>query len=237
MLPRGEQIVQGLATLVRLQRLEHHIEAGELREDVVEAREFVEGVIGPTIRPSVLADVLGVSRPALKAWLDRSEIATVSTPAGRREVPLSEAVSLIEAVDEARRAGNERPIARVIRDRRARALTSIDLDRLVPPKPRTHRAPELQSLAYHRAVAERLDERMLASARRRMQRWGATGRINASWVEAWSEILSQPVPAVAKAIAADSPRARELRQTSPFAGVLTEQERRRLVDAVERRSE
>lgn len=185
---------------------------------------------------SVLASVLGVSRPAIKAWLDRGEIATVSTPMGRREIPLTEAVSLIEAVDAARRAGNERPIARVIRDRHEAARTSADLDRLVPPTPRTHRTPELHALAYHRAVAERLDERMVANARRKMQRWRDSGRVDARWADAWLDILGRSVSSVGAAIAADSPAARELRQTSPFAGVLTEQERRRLADAVEKRS-
>src|SRR5207249_2056736 len=147
MAARSEQAIQGLATLVRLHSLESRLQEDDAREDVIEAREFVEDVIGPTVRPSVLADILGVSRPALKAWLDRGEIATVSTPVGRREIPVAEAVSLIGAVEAARRAGNERPIARVIRDRHEQARTSADLDRLVPPKARTHRTPELQALA------------------------------------------------------------------------------------------
>jgi hypothetical protein len=235
MSPRSEQTVEALAALARMRRLENRV-ADDLREDVIEAREFVERIIGPTIRASVLARVLGVSRPAIKTWLDRGEIATVSTPAGRREIPLTEAISLIEAVEAARRAGNERPIARVIRDRHEEARTSADLDRLVPPKPRTHRTPELQALAYHRAVAERLDERMVASARRKMQRWRDSGRVHPRWADAWLEILSRPVSSVAAAVATDSRAARELRQTSPFAGALTEQERRRLADAVERRA-
>ena len=43
-------------------------------------------------------------------------------------------------------------------------------------------------------------------------------------------------PGIAKAISADTPRARELRQTSPFAGALNEHERKLLVEAVERRA-
>jgi hypothetical protein len=41
---------------------------------------------------------------------------------------------------------------------------------------------------------------------------------------------------IADAISADSPRARELRQSSPLAGALTEQERQLLVKAVEDRA-
>ena len=41
---------------------------------------------------------------------------------------------------------------------------------------------------------------------------------------------------VAKTISADTAHARELRQTSPFAGVLSEPERRRLTRAVQERA-
>ena len=40
----------------------------------------------------------------------------------------------------------------------------------------------------------------------------------------WGRILEMPIYRIAKTISSDTPRARELRQTSPFAGVLSEQE-------------
>jgi hypothetical protein len=94
----------------------------------------------------------------------------------------------------------------------------------------------LQSLAYHRLVAERLDDRILGDARQRLRRWRRDGRIDPRWAEEWDRILSMPLLGIAKAISADSPKARELRQSSPFAGVLTPQERQRLVRAVEDRA-
>jgi hypothetical protein len=43
------------------------------------------------------------------------------------------------------------------------------------------------------------------------------------------------LPKIATLISSDSKRARELRQSSPFAGVLTPQERRKLLRLVEDR--
>jgi hypothetical protein len=40
---------------------------------------------------------------------------------------------------------------------------------------------------------------------------------------------------IQRVLRSDSKRARELRQTSPFVGVVTEQERRRIIETVEAR--
>jgi excisionase family DNA binding protein len=45
------------------------------------------------------------------------------------------------------------------------------------------------------------------------------------WLEEWDRLLGGPVDAVLEALTSRTPRARELRQNSPFAGVLTEAER------------
>jgi hypothetical protein len=94
----------------------------------------------------------------------------------------------------------------------------------------------LQSLAYHGLVAERLDDSIVRDARTRLRRWRRDSRIDPRWANEWDGILALPLSRIAKAISADSPKARALRQTSPFAGVLTAQERRRLVRAVEERA-
>jgi hypothetical protein len=74
--------------------------------------------------------------------------------------------------------------------------------------------PGLHALAYHRVVANRLDEMLVRDARRRLERWEKEGRIDPRWAREWEQILA-------------------LRQSSPFAGSLTEHERRRIVQAVE----
>jgi hypothetical protein len=228
------QLSRAIEALLDLRRAERRAESGT-REDIAAAREFLEQLIGRTVRPATAARVLGVSHPALKRWIDKSEVASVITPEGRREIPTSELLELLEAI-ETHKETTTRPIAAVIREREEKARRDIDIDRLLPrQRKRGHRAAELQALAYHRLVAERLDEALLDDARRRLERWEQSGQIDPRWSKAWSRILTKPVPEVAKTISADTPRARELRQTSPFAGVLSEQERRRLVRLVEDR--
>jgi hypothetical protein len=228
-----EQKTQAVEAAFRLWRVQREIDQ-PARSHVEQAREFIESLIGRTVSPALAARVLGLSHPALKRWLDKGEIATVITPEGRREIPLTE---LLELMGEVRVcAKQQRPLGRVIKDRHRRA-GEVDVDRLLTPRrQRGHRTAELHSLAYHRLVAERLDDTMVERARSRLSRWRRSGRLHDRWAEAWDQILAAPEADIRKAISADTPEARALRQTSPFAGALTEQERRRLVRAVEERA-
>jgi Helix-turn-helix domain len=223
--------------IIRLRRAERAVDPG-VRDDLRGVREQLEAIAGPTVRPAEAARLLGVSQPALKRWLDRGDIATVLTPRGRRELPLSELVELLEEIDQLGDKGGARPLTRVMRKRQREAEEAVDLERLLPRprRDRGHRTAELQSLAYHRLIGERLDEEMVADARARLRRWRRDGRIDPRWADEWERILSRSLPQIVKAIGADSRRARELRQTSPFAGLLTVQERQRLTRAVEERS-
>jgi hypothetical protein len=222
--------------IVRLRRAERRVDP-RVRDEIARTREFLETLVGPTIRPAEAARLLGISQPALSRWTEQGEISTVITPEGRREVPTSELIELFDEVEQRRDASGNRPIAPVIRERRRRSAEAIDIDKLLPPRRRRgHRTAELQALAYHRLVAERLDDEVVDEARRRLRRWRQDGRIHERWADEWERILTMPLPRIARAISANTPRARELRQTSPFAGVLTEQERRRLRQAVEERA-
>lgn len=235
MLTNREAVREAIDSILRLRRAETHAE-GHNREDIAAVREFLERSVGATVRPAEAARLLDVSKPALNRWLQRDEIPTVLTPQGRREIPLTELVDLLDEVETARAEGWGRPLARVIRERNQHAIEAVDPNRLLPRRRRrTHRTAELQSLAYHRLVAERLDDELVEAARRRLARWRRTSRIDPRWASEWEQILAQPVSAIAKTIGADTPRARALRQTSPFAGALTEQERRLLSRAVEER--
>lgn len=202
--------------------------AGRLRT----VRERLEESLGGTVRPAEAARALGVSAPALKRWLDSGEIATVLTRRGRREVPIPELVDLVLESDELRRAGRERVLGGVLKRRRERAA-ELDVDSLLPRRrPRTHRQSELQSLAYHRLVASRLSPTAVADARRTIDRWEDEGRLDAFWASEWRKLLNQPLREIRRTLGSDSVRARELRQTSPFAGSVTEHERRRIIEAV-----
>lgn len=200
----------------------------------------LEELIGRTVSRAEAARLLGISHTALDRWIDKGEIPSVVTPRGRREIPVSEVLDLLEEMENHRNEGWHADLASVIRERRERA-SAIDIEQLLPArlrrqsKPRRHRAAELNGLLYHRLVAQRLDDKTVADARRRLERWRQDGRIHPKWADAWDILLSEPLSAIARTISADSARAQELRQTSPFAGVLTEQERRRLNRTVEER--
>lgn len=232
---RDERIIEAITSIVRLRRVERAADP-RLRAELRRVRGFLETIVGPTISRARAARLLNVSQTALDRWIDKDEIATVVTPRGRREIPLSELVELLDEVDQAR-DDHGRPLAHVIRERRRRAREAIDLERLLPRRrQRDHRVPELHALAYHRVVAERLDEALVEEARERLRRWRTEGRIHPQWADEWDRILAMPLPRIARVISTDTKRARELRQSSPFAGVLTEQERRRLLRAVEERA-
>jgi len=230
------QVEDTLENILRLRRAERAVQ-GDLRFELAAVRESLERSVGRSVRPADAARALGISPPSMSRWLDAGEIASVLTPEGRREVPLDELIALLDDVEHARIQGSGRPVARVINDRKRRAAEVVDIDRLLPRRtPRGHWAAELQALAYHRLVAERLDDAVVEEARRKIRRWRGEARIDSRWADAWERILEKPLDQIARAVSADSSRARELRQTSPFAGVLTEQERNRLVRSVEERA-
>lgn len=85
-----------------------------------------------------------------------------------------------------------------------------------------HRLAEERSLALHRLVAERLagDPGLLERARERVGRWLRDGSVARPWAEAWLEVLGHPVAEVAVMLTDPGERARQLRQSSPFAGVI-----------------
>lgn len=233
---RNERKKRAIESILRVRRAERLAEP-KLSSDLASVREFLEEEVGSTVRASEAARVLGVTQPALNGWIDKGEISALMTPKGRREIPLAELVGLLDEVQQARDDGRGRPLAAVIHERRRRSADAIDLDRLLPRKRgRGHRIAELQGLAYHRLIAERLDGGMVEGARQRLDRWRESGRVHTRWADEWERILSLPVPRIARAISADTPSGRELRQTSPFAGLLTEQERRALLKAIEERA-
>src|SRR6266542_1435093 len=168
-----------IENILRLRRAESVVD-GPVRDDIAPAREFLEGLVGPTVRPAKAARLLGITQPALNKWIEKGEIAAVMTPRGRREIPLSELVELLEEVDEAARdESRSRPLAAVIRERNRRAHETIDVDRLLPRRRRRgHRVAELQALAYHRLVAERLTDQIIENAQRRLRRLRREGRID-----------------------------------------------------------
>lgn len=102
-----------------------------------------------------------------------------------------------------------------------------------------HALAEARSLALHRAIAERLlaDPRVLERARERVQGWLHDGSLARPYAEAWRDVLAGSPADVAGFLRADTQRARDLRQTTPFAGALDPRTRWRIWSSVGRPSE
>ena len=92
--------------------------------------------------------------------------------------------------------------------------------------PTGHRTAELRSLALHEAVAARLDEDVLAAARRR-----ATA-LPGPYATRWLALLDGPRAELLRVLAADDEPSRDLRQCTPFAGVVPPRERWRIIREV-----
>jgi len=86
-----------------------------------------------------------------------------------------------------------------------------------------------RSLWLHRAVAGKLaldPERVLATARANLDKQGAVhGHRAAPWLARWTALLERGATAVLDVLTSRDEFAVELRQNSPFAGVLTDVER------------
>jgi hypothetical protein len=93
-----------------------------------------------------------------------------------------------------------------------------------------HRLAEERSLAYHRAVAERLaqEPELLDRARRRVGEWMENEEPAAAWARRWAEVLAVSTAQISAFLRELSHLADELRQSSPFAGALGARERWRI---------
>src|SRR5262245_28482336 len=86
-----------------------------------------------------------------------------------------------------------------------------------------------RSLEFHREIARRLlrDSTILERARERVRGWMIENP-DRPYALRWARILEEPLESVAALIVERSDLAQELRQSSPFAGVLDPRERWRI---------
>jgi predicted unusual protein kinase regulating ubiquinone biosynthesis (AarF/ABC1/UbiB family) len=89
-----------------------------------------------------------------------------------------------------------------------------------------HRVAEERSVAYHRAIAERLrqDLGLLDVARRRVRQWMSAPEVP-RYAREWARVLAGDTDSITAFLVERSERANELRQSSPFAGVLSPRRR------------
>jgi hypothetical protein len=91
-----------------------------------------------------------------------------------------------------------------------------------------HSRLDERSLALHRLVARKVqaDPALLDKARGNIRRWQEANESPSQALAEWQQILSGGADQVAAFLVERSERATRLRQSSPFAGILTEAERR-----------
>jgi hypothetical protein len=220
--------------IVKLRRAERKLPGDR---DVSAVRTDLERNLGETVPPAFAACVLGVSHTALGRWIERGDVPSVIAPSGRKAVPVASLVGLYEAVERERARGRHHALEAVVhgdreRARRMPAATSVEpLD----AGDDSHRAAELRNMALHSAVAygqPRLSRATADDALALIGRWRSQGRIADRYADAWEEILTKPIADIRKVLTEDSQWARDLRQNSPFAGLLSESERRHIVEAL-----
>ena len=208
-----KKLIENVAQLRRAERDTKNLDVAAVREDLEEQ-------LGGTIARSMAAELMGVSHTALNNWIAAGDVPVVISERGRKEIPLLAFFELYERVSE-----ELEPRRRAARMHAGRGLD--DAHRSVG-----HRSAELRGLVYHRALAPRLRRPMIEEARRKLARWKRDGRIDRRYAEAWEDVFSMPMSEIRKIIAADDERGRDLRQSSPLAGLLSEPERRKILETV-----
>ena len=90
-----------------------------------------------------------------------------------------------------------------------------------------HAVAEETSVELHRLVAEALrrEPARLEVARRRVESWLQDETVPRPVAEAWQRVLAAPADEVAAFLCDSGERARQLRQSSPFAGFLSARQR------------
>lgn len=98
----------------------------------------------------------------------------------------------------------------------------------------SHRLHDARSLAMHTVIAQKIDRNpaLLQVAHNNLRRWTEQRGSLPPALEEWRALLASPWPRIAALLCEQSERAIRLRQSTPFAGVLTPTERRRIHDAI-----
>ena len=122
-----------------------------------------------------------------------------------------------------------------------RRVPRLELDRLIGAAPEGDLTRDQErSLWLHRAVLAELvadPEEVLAraSANLRRLRTQHPGRgMTARWLGRWEDVLDAGVDVVADVLTSQGPAALDLRQNSPFAGVISEEMRTRVLTSFAR---
>lgn len=222
-----------LHALVPVERLLRRADPADV-PDLLELRSALESTAGRTVTRGRAARFLVLTQTSIDRWIADGAIPTVIDVDGKTMVPTRELVRLRVEMDDARRAGAQRPLGVVVRQRRARAR-QVPFDELAPPDLTAqllspgHRRAEVVDLAVHRLLLQDLDARAIAVARWQLEAAAADGVLHAVWAERWRELFELAPEQLREAIAADTMEGARLRQTSPFKGLVPYENRRALM--------
>ena len=120
------------------------------------------------------------------------------------------------------------------RDAGLRAVTHYQAAHTFNAGALKHRIIEMRSLAMHCVAAQKIerDPALLKSVRQTLDGWRERyGNQTPRALNEWRDILSEPWPAIAALITDPGERATRLRQSTPFSGILTPEERDRIYAA------
>lgn len=196
--------------------------------DIAAVRVSLERELGETVSRRLAARILGVSHTALERWIRTGDLPVIYALSGRFEIPVP---ALLDLYEEMGAAGGDAPrntLAKVM-TRRRDAAKRMSIRQPSARDRSPHGRPRALGLAYHDAVARRLSEARVEEARHVLFRWRRQGRIDESYYQRWDQLLQGPLSELRDALSEESPEADDLRQNSPFAGMLSEPERQRIV--------
>ena len=85
-----------------------------------------------------------------------------------------------------------------------------------------HRLAQERSLLAHRELADRMttDPGLVVHAKATLARWIEQDRIHPEYAAKWSLLLDGPRDRLREFIGSDTEEAKDMRQSSPFAGAL-----------------
>jgi len=160
-----------------------------------------------------------------------NEVRLLRRRSGVSQARLAQLAGTSQPTVAAYESGKKTPSLRTLR-RLARAVGLEARTVFVPPTTREDR----RSLALHEAIAQRLledPEGVLRRARRTLTLAMKRHPGAQALLEEWDLVLGLPLPDLVEVLRDPRPRARELRQVTPFAGVLSASERTRVYRAFE----
>ncbi|MET8252338.1 helix-turn-helix domain-containing protein [Micromonospora sp. NPDC005197] len=119
-----------------------------------------------------------------------------------------------------------------------RRIRRHQVEALMRPKPELTR-DQLKSLWLHQAVAGSLvtdPDAVMGKARGNLDRLlrQHRGTMTEVWLKRWQDKINEGVNAVLRTLTSDDPEAVELRQNSPFAAVLSQPQRKRVLESFTR---